>query len=347
MENHEKYIQRCFDIARSGLGKVSPNPLVGCVIVWNEKIIGEGYHGVYGGPHAEVNAVQSVKDPSKLKESTLYVNLEPCCHQGKTPACTELILKHKIPRVVISTIDVNPEVNGRGIQGLKRAGVEVLSGILEEEGKELNLRFFTFHKQHRPYIILKWAQTLDGFIDVDRTDPDTPIKWISNDKMKLMVHKWRCEEDAIIVGFTTALNDNPQLNIREWYGRNPLRLVLDENLTLPKTHHLLDRQQPTVIFTSKEAPSEPNLEFITLDFKSNIIAQINNVLYNRGIGSLIVEGGRELLDTYLEYHCWDEARVIEGNQYFGKGLKGPDFKGTLVSSAMAGSDRLLLFKNRE
>lgn len=338
---------RCFDLARTALGNVSPNPLVGCVIVYQDKIIGEGYHREFGGPHAEVNAINAVTDKSLLKDSTLYVNLEPCTHHGKTPPCADLIISSGIPRVVISTIDPFPATNGKGIEMLRKAGIEVISGVLKDDGYELNRRFFTYHNNKRPYIILKWAQTLDGYMDIDRSDPKIPFRWISNDRLKMLVHKWRTEEDGLLVGYTTASNDNPQLNVREWTGRNPVRMVLDEKLKLPRNLHLFDGQYPTLVFTAKKKESQHNLEYITIDFTINIIAQINEVLYQRGIQSLIVEGGRELLDSYLESSCWDEARVLEGNQFFGKGLRGPDFKGQLVSSIMVNMDRLLVFSNPE
>ncbi|MHC1707693.1 MAG: bifunctional diaminohydroxyphosphoribosylaminopyrimidine deaminase/5-amino-6-(5-phosphoribosylamino)uracil reductase RibD [Bacteroidales bacterium] len=345
MKLHENYMLRCFDLAKTALGKVSPNPMVGCVIVHNDRIIGEGFHQYFGGPHAEVNAIQSVRDKNLLKESCLYVNLEPCNHFGKTPPCTELIIESRIPQVVISNTDPFPQVNGSGINRLQQAGINVISGISEEQGFELNRRFFTFHTHHRPYIILKWAQTLDGYMDIDRSDPTVPFRWISNDSLKMLVHKWRTEEAGILVGYTTALNDNPRLNVREWAGKDPLRMVLDEHLTLPGSLHLFDGESPTLVFTAKEKSPKKNLEYITLDFSSNIIFQIHQHLYHKGIQSLIVEGGRELLDTYLEYSCWDEARVLEGNQFFGRGLKGPDFKGQLQSTVMIDLDRLLLFTN--
>ncbi|HRY32027.1 MAG TPA: bifunctional diaminohydroxyphosphoribosylaminopyrimidine deaminase/5-amino-6-(5-phosphoribosylamino)uracil reductase RibD [Bacteroidales bacterium] len=344
MLSDEAIMHRCFDLAMNGLGHVSPNPMVGCVITCRDRIIGEGYHQEYGKAHAEVNAIASVKNKETLRESSLYVNLEPCAHQGKTPPCAELIIKHQIPRVVISNRDPYPEVAGKGIEQLKNAGVEVITGICSEEGRELNKRFFTFHEKKRPYTILKWAQTIDGFMDIDRNDPAIAFQWISNDNLKLFVHKWRSEEDGIIVGYTTAMNDDPQLNVREWQGRNPLRMVLDENLRLPPTLKVFDGSTPTLVFTSLKKPDQPNLEYITLDFRGNILAQMNRVLFERGIQSLMVEGGRELLDTYLEFGSWDEARVLEGNRCFGRGLKAPDFRGSLVSSGLVGADRLLIFR---
>ncbi|MCX6272339.1 MAG: bifunctional diaminohydroxyphosphoribosylaminopyrimidine deaminase/5-amino-6-(5-phosphoribosylamino)uracil reductase RibD [Bacteroidetes bacterium] len=341
------YMHRCLDLALNGQGSVSPNPLVGSVIVLDDKIIGEGYHHKYGAPHAEVNAINSVENKEWLKRASLFVNLEPCSHQGKTPPCTDLIIEKGIPRVFIGNTDPFPAVNGSGIQKLRLAGVEVITGLLEKEGWILNRRFFTFHKEKRPYIILKWAQTLDGFMDIDRSDPNIPFEWISNNSLKRLVHKWRSEEDGILVGTTTAQHDDPQLTIREWYGRNPMRMVLDENLSLPESHHLFDQSTPTLVFTAKKSENKPNLEFITLNFSKSVLSQVNKILYSRGTQSLIVEGGHEMLESYLEAGCWDEARVLEGNKFFRRGLKGPDFHGEMFSSEMIGSDRLLVFRNPE
>ncbi len=347
MLSPETCMQRCFDLAINGLGRVSPNPMVGCVIVHHHRIIGEGYHREYGQAHAEVHAIESVKNKELLRESVLYVNLEPCDHHGKTPPCTEMIIRHQIPRVVIANRDPFPLVSGRGTERLKQAGVEVITGICSEAGRELNKRFFTFQEKKRPYTILKWAQTIDGFMDIDRSDPAVAFQWISNDNLRIAVHKWRSEEDGIIAGYTTAMNDDPLLTVRDWHGRNPLRMVLDEHLRLPERLKVFDRSTPTLVFTSGTKQNQHNLEYITLDFRGNIIAQINRVLFDRGIQSLIVEGGRELLDTFLESGSWDEARVLEGNRCFGRGLKAPDFRGRLVSSGLVGTDRLLIFRNRQ
>jgi len=252
MTEDNVYIRRCIELAENALGYTAPNPLVGCVIVNSGEIIGEGYHKEFGGNHAEVNAINSVKDKEKLKSSTLYVNLEPCSHYGKTPPCADLIIKMGIPKVVIGNIDPFKEVAGKGIQKLKDAGVEVISGVLEKDCEELNKRFLTFYKKNRPYIILKWAKTTDGFISPEKKITGKPF-WITDDKLKPLVHKWRTEEQAIIVGTNTALADDPQLNAREWKGKDPLRIVLDQNLRLPKTLHLFDKTIPTIVFTSKKS----------------------------------------------------------------------------------------------
>jgi diaminohydroxyphosphoribosylaminopyrimidine deaminase/5-amino-6-(5-phosphoribosylamino)uracil reductase len=255
MNFDEKYMLRCLELAKDGFGNVAPNPMVGCVIVCEGKIIGEGYHQEYGKAHAEVNAIHSVRDKSLLQKSTLYVNLEPCAHFGKTPPCANLIVEHNIPRVVIGCVDSYSEVSGKGIEKLRNAGIEVTVGILENESLELNKRFFTFHNKKRPYVILKWAETQDGFIDVDRpldkSRDTTADNWITSPLSKQLVHKWRSEEAAIMVGTTTVLNDNPQLNVREWKGKNPTRIVIDLQDRLPQTLHVFDKSIPTVSFFAK------------------------------------------------------------------------------------------------
>ena len=346
MTSDEKYMARCLDLARCGLGLTSPNPMVGCVIVHDGQIIGEGHHYKYGGPHAEVNAINAVKDKTVLSSSTLYVSLEPCSHQGKTPPCTGLILSHGFRKVVVAQTDPNPLVNGRGISALRDNGIEVTSGVLEKEAITLNKRFNTFHQKQRPYIILKWARTLDGFIDIDRTGPEIPAdNWITNDRLKMLVHKWRTEEDVILVGTNTALNDNPQLNVREWVGRNPVRLVIDEDDQLPKSLKIFDRSQPTIVYSTKSREESENPVYANLDFSNSIIPQIINDLYRRNLQSVIVEGGRELLDSFLASGLWDEARVLTGNKIFGKGLKGPRVQGRLESSEYLDNDRLEIFSN--
>jgi len=321
---HETYIRRCFELAGKGLGTTAPNPLVGCVIVYDDKIIGEGYHQNYGEAHAEVNAINSVLNKSLLKKSLIYVNLEPCSHFGKTPPCADLIIQSGIPEVVIANTDPYTEVNGKGIIQLKQAGCNVTTGICEEEGRFLNRRFFTFHKSRRPYVILKWAQTRDGFMDIDRCEAGTSKNyWITNRKLKVLVHKWRSEESAVMVGAGTALNDNPQLTTREWPGRNPVRILVDEKNELPPALHLFDGEASTLVFTAHPAGNRPNLEYIQADFGDDVIKQVLNELYKRNIQSVIVEGGKQLLESFLNKNLWDEARVLTGNKYFNKGLKAP------------------------
>jgi diaminohydroxyphosphoribosylaminopyrimidine deaminase/5-amino-6-(5-phosphoribosylamino)uracil reductase len=320
----ETYMKRCIDLARSGLGNTAPNPLVGSVIVYNGKIIGEGYHEVYGGPHAEVNAVDSIQDKALLKSSVLYVNLEPCSHTGKTPPCSDMIIKYGIPEVITGTTDPNPLVSGRGITRLANAGVKVTSGVLEKQCIDLNKRFITYHLKRRPYIILKWAQTCDGFIDVHRdgTEMLQPT-WISNEVSRMMVHKWRSEEQAILIGTRTAAMDNPQLNVREWEGKSPIRMVIDRNLVLLPSLHIFDNTSRTIVFNALKDYEEKQTRFVKVDFSGNLITNILNYLYESGIQSVFVEGGRMLLDTLIKDNLWDEARVFEGLKRFGSGIPAP------------------------
>ena len=351
MADHEKYMQRCLEIALNGLGNVAPNPMVGCVIVHEDKIIGEGYHQHFGEAHAEVNAVNTIRNKALLKDATIYISLEPCAHFGKTPPCTELIIEHKIPNVVIACADPFPEVSGKGIKRLKDAGCNVIVGILENEAQALNKRFFTFQKKQRPYVILKWAQTLDRFIDRKRegkneeTMDGKGINWISNDLSKRLVHKWRSEEQSIMVGTNTALNDNPHLNVREWKGKNPIRIVLDRSLKLPLNINLYDQTIPTLVFTEKEALSKENLQYIPIDFKTNIIPQILDELYLKKIQSVMVEGGSAILNAFIASRLWDEARVFIGNKTFGNGLEAPVIDATPVSIDEVSSDKLLIYRN--
>ena len=327
MNQDKKYMQRCIELALNGIGNVSPNPLVGCVIVHKGEIIGEGFHQQYGFSHAEVNAVNNVKNKELLKNSVLYVNLEPCCHQGKTPPCTDLIIKHKIPEIVIGCVDTNKKVNGKGIEILQNAGCKVSVGILEKESIELNKRFFTFHFKKKPYIFLKWAQTLDGFMDIERSKKNQfETYWITNEAMKTLCHKWRSEEDAIMVGTNTAIHDNPQLTVREWNGRNPIRVIIDRELKIPKHYHIFDDSTDTLIFTTKICKSSVKTTYIQIDFSKDIIHQVLHELHKRNILSVIVEGGKFLLESIINQNLWDEATVQVGNKIFGKGLAAPSLK---------------------
>jgi diaminohydroxyphosphoribosylaminopyrimidine deaminase / 5-amino-6-(5-phosphoribosylamino)uracil reductase len=288
MNEHEVFMLRCIELAINGLGKVAPNPMVGSVIVHNNKIIGEGFHREYGKEHAEVNAVHSVKDKHLLTQSTLYVNLEPCCHHGKTPPCTDLIIDQKIPRVVIGTVDPYDAVAGKGIAKLRNHGIDVLVGVLKAKAMQINKRFLLFHQKKRPYIILKWAQTADAFIDIERL-PGTPARptWITSEKLRMLVHKWRTEEQAIIVGTITALKDNPKLNVRDWTGKQPLRIVLDENLTLASTLNLFDNSQKTIVFNQSIQKTEGLTEWIKIDFANpSFLNILLDQLYKRSIQSL-------------------------------------------------------------
>lgn len=337
---------RCLELARRGMGSVAPNPMVGCVIVCQGKIIGEGYHQKYGEAHAEVNAINSISNHDLLKGSTLFVTLEPCAHFGLTPPCSDLIVEKQIPTVVIGTIDPYAEVAGKGIEKLKKAGIDVEVGILEKECREINKRFFTFYEKKRPFVILKWAQTQDGFIDIDRTIEkfDMPT-WITGELALRRVHKMRAEEDAIMVGTNTALKDNPSLTVRLCEGQNPTRIVLDKNLRLPKNLNLFDGSVDTLIFNSVKNKKENNISFIKIDFSVNIIPRILTELYNRKIQSLIVEGGKQLLESFIKTQLWDEAHVFEGIKKFHSGIHAPGIVGKIVSEETLNADKLIVFKN--
>ena len=324
------YMKRALELSLKGIGKTNPNPLVGAVIVKDGRIIGEGYHEYFGGPHAEVNAIRSVQNHELLAQSTLYVSLEPCSHFGKTPPCSDLIVESRIPRVVIGTIDPFGEVAGKGIERMQKAGIEVIVGILEKECRELNRRFFTFHEKKRPYILLKWAQTLDGFIDTDRVETQHPT-WITNALSKRLVHKQRSEESAILIGTNTVEYDNPALTVREWTGNQPVRMVIDRTGRLNAGLQLFDRKAPTWVFTAKEQANAENLNFIQLDFNRNILPQMLSELYERDILSVIVEGGSFLLDRFIETGLWDEAFIYTGNQFFGKGVEAPHISGETIA----------------
>ena len=323
-------MRRCLELAKNGLGTTYPNPMVGSIIVCDGKIIGEGWHKKSGEPHAEVNAVNSVKDKSLLKKSTIYVSLEPCSHFGKTPPCCDLIIANKIPNVVVGTVDSNIKVAGNGIKKLIKAGANVTVGILEEDCKELNKRFFTFHEKKRPYVILKWAESKDGFIaplEIQQVQDDIKNRkpvWITNEFSRQLVHKWRSEEQAILVGTNTVIDDNPKLDVRDWTGKNPVRIVLDQNNRIPKDSHIFDNQVETIIFSSSSTRiNQENSIFEVIDFKQNLAEQILNVLYNHQIQSVIIEGGSRTLQTFIEENLWDEARVFIGNQSFSTGIKAP------------------------
>ena len=307
-----------------GLGQTAPNPMVGCVILFQDRIVGEGYHRYYGGHHAEMNAIQSVQDNSILRDSTLYVNLEPCSHFGKTPPCTRLILDTGIKQIIIGTTDPNSLVSGEGIRQLVDNGRDVITGILKNDCIHLNKRFFTYHLKKRPYIILKWAQTTDGFIDKIRENRrDTRINWITDEVSRVLVHKWRSEEQAIMVGSRTAILDNPHLDTRYWQGKSPLRLVIDRNNSLPRNLNILDGSVETVVFTNSKKQGDKNLTYVVPDQEADVISYLLKYLYERGIQSLLVEGGKMLLDEFLKRKTWDEARVLVGNKTFGNGIPAP------------------------
>ena len=342
----EFFMKRCIELAKNGKGNTYPNPMVGSVIVYKGKIIGEGYHRKCGEPHAEVNAVNSVKDKSLLPDSTIYVSLEPCSHVGRTPACSVMIIEKKIRRIVIGCTDSFEKVSGKGIDMLKKAGCEVVVGVLENQARELNKRFFTFHEKKRPYIILKWAQTLDGFIDFKRSK-DTPVQpnWITGEQARVLVHKWRSEEASILVGTNTAEKDNPKLNVRDWAGNNPVRIVLDRNLRLSHNINLFDGSQKTIIITEKEHQNKPNCEYFTIKFDDNLFEQIFSILYKKEIQSIIIEGGAVVLNTLINRNLWDEARVFVGNKMFFEGVKAPIINNAQPVVNNIESDKLLFFRN--
>ncbi|AWG27203.1 bifunctional diaminohydroxyphosphoribosylaminopyrimidine deaminase/5-amino-6-(5-phosphoribosylamino)uracil reductase RibD [Flavobacterium kingsejongi] len=358
MKIHQKYLDRCIALAKNGLGTTYPNPLVGSVIVYNDTIIGEGWHRKAGEPHAEVNAINSVKDKKLLSKSTIYVSLEPCSHFGKTPPCCDLIIQHHIPNVVIGTIDPFAQVSGNGIKKLIASGRNVTVGILEDAANALNKRFFTFHEQQRPYIILKWAESQDGFISPhhpaegetrhtqDLTDKK-PV-WITNVYSRQLVHKWRSEEQAILVGTKTVLDDNPKLNVRDWAGKNPVRVVIDRKKIVSSTAFVLDKSTKTIVITSDSLVSDhENLCYETIDFTQNQAKQIAAILYRHEIQSVIIEGGRRTLQSFIDAGIWDEARVFKGNLFLGEGTKAPTLNKPCSEKQSILKDQLLLYYNHD
>lgn len=341
MDRHKiGFMNRAFELAQLGLGSVSPNPMVGCVIVHDNRIIGEGWHKKYGGPHAEVNAINNVQDKSLLHESTAYVTLEPCTHHGKTPPCVNLLIEHQLKQVIIANQDPNPLVNGGGIKRLKSAAISVETDLLAKNGREINKRFFTSIERKRPYIILKWAQTADGFIARENFDS----KWISNKYSRKLVHKWRAEEDAILVGTNTAKYDNPSLNVRGWKGKDPLRLVIDKQLKLSPELNLYDSSIPTICYNSLKDQESENLVFKKIN-DLNFIGDILNDLHKRKIQSLIVEGGSALLNSFIEKGLWDEARVFTSKKTFESGIESPTLIKSPFSERDIKGDKLSVFRN--
>jgi len=346
---HETYIKRCIELAQNGLGTTYPNPMVGSVIVYENKIIGEGWHKKAGEPHAEVNAIRSVKDKSLLKKATIYVSLEPCSHFGKTPPCCDLIIKNEIPNVVVGTVDPNEKVAGNGIKKLIAAGANVTVGFLEDECNELNKRFFTFHQKKRPYIILKWAESQDGFLAPEKeVDNKRKPIWITNPYSRQLVHKWRSEEQAIMVGTQTVIDDNPKLNVRDWSGNNPVRIVLDQNNRISKDSFIFDDSIKTIVFTKSESSlSTENTSFKCINFEQNTIPQILDFLYQNQIQSIIIEGGSQTLQSFINENMWDEARIFIGRTTFGKGTKAPVIQKKYVSKTYIQNDELLNIRNHD
>jgi len=343
---HEKYIKRCIQLAKNGLGTTYPNPMVGSVIVYDGQIIGEGWHKKSGEPHAEVNAVRSVKDKSLLKKATIYVSLEPCSHFGKTPPCCDLIIANEIPNIVVGTVDPNEKVAGKGILKLIEAGRNVTVGVLEDECNELNKRFFTFHQKKRPYIILKWAESLDGFLAPEKVkDQERKPIWITNQYSRQLVHKWRTEEQAILVGTQTVVDDNPKLNARDWSGNNPVRVILDQNNRISENSFIFDETIKTIVFSKTVKPSKENIQFEVIDFEKNSIPQILDVLYQDQIQSIIIEGGKQTLQSFIDENVWDEARIFIGNSIFEKGTKAPVISKKNIIKTNIQTDELIELRN--
>nr|WP_301402766.1 bifunctional diaminohydroxyphosphoribosylaminopyrimidine deaminase/5-amino-6-(5-phosphoribosylamino)uracil reductase RibD [Polaribacter huanghezhanensis] len=356
MLQHEKYMQRCLQIAKNGIGFTHPNPSVGAVVVLNNEIIGEGFTSVYGGNHAEVNAVNSVKDISVLKEATMYVTLEPCSHIGKTPPCADLIVKHQFKNVVIGCVDTNSLVAGKGIERLRNVGIHVIVGVLEDKCKEHHKRFFTVQNKKRPFIILKWAETNNGFIAPKIKNEKKPV-WISNQYSQQLVHKWRSEEHAILVGTNTVIADNPKLNVRSWSGNNPIRIVLDRSLRIPISANVFDGSVQTIFLTEtrnkkqeervviSSGVEKSQLIFEEIDFSENIAQQICEVLQKHQIQSVIIEGGTQTLQTFIDANLWDEARIFIGEKEFKNGVEAPVISGKLVEERSIKKDVLKIYRN--
>ncbi len=344
----ELYMRRAMELATKGQGSVSPNPLVGCVIVKDGLIIGEGYHKKYGEAHAEVNAVNAVftkhgeNAPALLQGATAYVTLEPCAHFGKTPPCADLLVKHRLGKVVIANTDPFPDVNGKGISKLKDAGIEVYTGVLDEECKWINRRFFTRIEQQRPYIILKWARTANGYFS-----PKNAVQqWISGPLSKKLVHQWRTEEDAILVGKRTVLADDPQLSAREWPGKNPIRIVIDKNLEIPVTAKVFNDLAKTVIFNEKKTTVEGNIHYIQMeDMHFYLPQKIAFQLYLMDIQSIIIEGGAHILEQFITSGLWDEARVFTGTDSWQTGTLSPQINGNITSLTTIDKDQLTIYTN--
>lgn len=334
-------------IAQNAIGISRPNPAVGAVIVHENIIIGESFTSVYGGNHAEVNAINSVKNKEILKNATIYVTLEPCSHFGKTPPCADLIVKHQFKKVVIGCIDSNSLVAGKGIERLQNAGIEVIVGVLENECREHHKRFFTFQEKKRPYIVLKWAQTKDGFIAPESKNEQKPI-WISNQYSRQLVHKFRAQEQAILVGTKTVLDDNPALNLRDWFGNHPTRIVIDKDLKISKNLFVYDETAKTIFLTAfKNVPknTSENLFFEGIDFDKNVAKQICDVMQKHQIQSVLIEGGTKTIQTFIDENLWDEARVFESEITFDKGVKAPVISSKIASEMTIKNDSLKTYIN--
>lgn len=342
MENHKFFMERCLELAQKGFPNNLPNPLVGSIIVHKNKIIGEGYHKKYGDNHAEVNAINSVKDKSLLLNSTIYINLEPCAHYGKTPPCSDLIIKYKIPKVVIGCIDPFSEASGKGIERMKNKGIKVISGILNEKSREINKRFITFYEKKRPYIILKWAKSNDGFIAPN--NQKQPF-WMTTKSSKKLVHKWRAEEHAILIGRITAQKDNPLLTVREVNGENPIRIIIDKDLTLSSKLKLFNDNQNTIILNKIKSEKRKNYIYKKICF-TNLINNSLKELYKENIQSVIVEGGKITLQSFIDAKIWDEARIFTTKNNLITGIKSPQIYGKITKKEKIETDSLSIIKNK-
>lgn len=358
---HIHYMQRCLQLAENGMRAAMPNPSVGAVLVHNGRIIGEGHTSPYGGPHGEVNCINSVseKDKHLIPDATLYVSLEPCSHHGKTPPCCDLIIHHQIKNIIIATADPHEKVSGNGIRRLREAGKNVIVGVLEKECRESNRRFFTFHEKQRPYIILKWAESSDGFLSPKNklldippaTEPQDNIPnkkpvWITNPYSRQLVHKWRSEEAAILVGTQTVLDDNPKLDVRDWKGTDPVRIVLDRNNRIDSLYFVKNLKIKTIVLTAQSnLPNLDNLLYEVIAFNENLPHAIARVLYKYNLLSVIIEGGRQTLQTFINAGLWDEARIFKGDAVFKEGTKAPEFKATIAERHTIQQDQLLIYRN--
>lgn len=345
LNTSETYMKRCLELALKGLGSVAPNPMVGCVIVKENKIIAEGYHQNFGEAHAEVNAIKHLPEDFDFSDCTLYVNLEPCSHQGKTPPCSDLIINKKFKKVVIGNTDTNPLVGGKGIAKLKAANIEVESGVLEKEGRELNKRFFTFHEKKRPYIILKWAQTANGFICRKPLSDIKEDNWITGEASKKLVHQWRAQEQAIMVGTNTVINDDPELTVRLVSGKNPVRIVLDKDLKLNPELAVFNNAARTIVFTEQEKANHDMVTYYKINFNDNLKDSVLSYLYKEGISSVIIEGGAKLLSSIIDQNSWDEMRVfVNPEKTFKNGIAAPKIP-LPEKFELSGTDKLYLIKN--
>jgi diaminohydroxyphosphoribosylaminopyrimidine deaminase / 5-amino-6-(5-phosphoribosylamino)uracil reductase len=343
MPSHEVFMSRCLELAAKAMGCVSPNPMVGAVLVHNGRILAEGYHEQYGRAHAEVNCLKNVKaeDPELIKDATLYVSLEPCAHHGKTPPCADLIIEKGIRKVVVGSSDPNPLVAGRGISKLRNAGIDVTEHVLQKECDFLNRRFITFHTKHRPYIILKWAQSADGFFAPEGKKQH----WLTNEKSKTLTHKWRTEEDAILVGTNTVLIDNPQLTARHWDGRNPVRIMIDRELKVPTDSNIFDDEAMTIVYNEIQEGLQFGTIYVKTGFYVSLPQHIAEDLYTRDIQSLIIEGGANTLTHFIEAGLWDEARIFTAPSQLGSGIKAPQVEGLTHETLNLEDDSLIIKLN--